>query len=39
MAKRAKVFEKALVQAAKGGWFIYDRLNSIVADSPSFTPK
>jgi len=39
MAKRAKVFEKVLVQAAKGGWVVYDKLNSMVADSPSFTPR
>ena len=39
MAKRAKVFEKVLVQAAKGGWVVYNKLNSMFADSPSFTPK
>jgi hypothetical protein len=25
MAKRAKVFEKLLVQTAKGGWVVYNR--------------
>src|ERR1700684_3118479 len=39
MAKRAKIFEKALVQAAKGGWVVYSKLNSIAGDNPSFTPK
>ena len=39
MAKRAKVFEKVLVQAAKGGWVVYNGLNSMIADSPSFTPR
>src|SRR5450631_285929 len=39
MAKRAKVVEKLLVQAAKGGWVVYSKLNSLVSDSPSFTPK
>src|SRR5450631_3375386 len=39
MAKRAKVVEKLLVQAAKGGWVVYSKLNSMVSDSPSFTPK
>jgi pyruvate-formate lyase-activating enzyme len=39
MAKRAKVFERLLVQTAKGGWVVYNKLNSLVADSPSFTPK
>ena len=39
MAKRAKLFEKALVQVAKGGWVVYNKLNSIAGDSPSFTPK
>src|SRR5208283_5423465 len=39
MAKRAKVFERVMVQAAKGGWVVYSRLNSLFADTPSFTPK
>ncbi len=39
MAKRAKVFENLLVQTAKGGWFVYDKINSMVGDNPSFTPK
>ena len=39
MAKRAKVLEKVLVQVAKGGWVVYNGLNSMVSDSPSFTPK
>ena len=39
MAKRAKIFEKAMVQVAKGGWVIYSKLNALAGDSPSFTPK
>src|SRR6202008_2950843 len=30
---------KVLVQAAKGGWAVYSKLNSLVPDSPSFTPR
>ena len=39
MAKRAKIFENVLVQAAKGGWVVYNSINSMFSDSPSFTPK
>src|ERR1700754_4007573 len=39
MAKRAKIFENVLVQAAKGGWVVYNKINSLVGDNPSFTPK
>ncbi|HWG16790.1 MAG TPA: hypothetical protein VN678_02930, partial [Acidobacteriaceae bacterium] len=39
MAKRAKVFENLLVQAAKGGWVVYNGINSMFADNPGFTPK
>ena len=39
MAKRAKLFENALVQVAKGGWAVYSRINSMLGDNPSFTPK
>ena len=39
MAKRAKVFERVMVQAAKGGWAVYSKLNSLFRDTPSFTPK
>jgi uncharacterized radical SAM superfamily Fe-S cluster-containing enzyme len=37
--KPAKLMERAIVQAAKGGWFVYSRLNALVGDTPSFTPK
>ena len=39
MAKRAKLMERAIVQVAKGGWAIYNGLNSLAGDTPSFTPK
>src|SRR5579871_1910317 len=39
MAKRAKLFENALVQAAKGGWVVYNKNNNLLGDNPSFTPK
>ena len=38
MSKAIKYAEKAVVYAAKGAWFIYDRLNRI-SPNPSFTPK
>jgi hypothetical protein len=38
MAKSAKVFEKVLVQAAKGGWVVFDKLNSF-SPNASFTPR
>ncbi len=39
MAKRAKIFENLLVQAAKGGWVVYNGVNSMFKDNPGFTPK
>src|SRR5260370_9374472 len=39
MAKRAKVFENTLVQVAKGGWVVYEKINGLFGDSPSFTPR
>src|SRR5258707_5249512 len=38
MAKRMKLAEKALTQAAKAGWVVFNKLNSI-SPNPSFTPK
>ena len=38
MAKPAKLAEKAITAAAKGGWAVFDRLNSIKPNA-SFTPK
>src|SRR5579871_2028766 len=38
MAKPAKLMEKALVVAAKGGWAVFNKLNSI-SPNASFTPK
>ena len=38
MAKPAKLAEKAITAVARGGWAIFDRLNSI-KPNPSFTPK
>ena len=38
MAKAAKLAEKALTYAAKGGWAVYNKLNSI-SPNESFTPK
>jgi 7,8-dihydro-6-hydroxymethylpterin dimethyltransferase len=38
MSKAVKYAEKAVVYAAKGAWFFYDRLNR-VSPNPSFTPK
>ena len=38
MAKASKLAEKALTYAAKGGWAVYNKLNSI-SPNKSFTPK
>ena len=38
MAKRMKLGEKALTQAAKAGWVVFNKLNSI-SPNASFTPK
>ena len=38
MAKAAKLAEKALTYAAKGGWAVYNKLNSI-SPNDSFTPR
>ena len=38
MAKPAKLMEKALVLGAKGGWAVFNKLNSI-SPNASFTPK
>jgi uncharacterized radical SAM superfamily Fe-S cluster-containing enzyme len=37
--KPAKLMERVIVQVAKGGWAIYNGLNSLVGDTPAFTPK
>jgi len=38
MSKAIKYAEKAAVYAARGAWFVYERLNRI-SPNPSFTPK
>ena len=39
MAKAIKFAEKALTVAANGAWHVYDAVNSLKPNNPSFTPK
>ena len=39
MATAIKFAEKALTLAANGAWHVYDAVNSLKPNNPSFTPK